>query len=79
MIVDVHTHLPSHFEAVPDDEALYNDVIRPDRPVRMHHGFEDYIRVMAPGRQGHRVRARAPSGPGGGKSLRSSAPASGKA
>ncbi len=48
MIVDVHTHLPSHFEAVPDDEALYNDVIRPDRPVRMHHGFEDYIRVMAP-------------------------------
>ena len=48
MIVDVHTHLPSHFEAVPDDEALYNDVIRPDRPVRMHHGFEDYIRVMGP-------------------------------
>ena len=48
VIVDVHTHLPSQVDPVPDDEALYNDVIRPDRPVRMQHGFEDYIRVMEP-------------------------------
>ena len=48
MIVDVHTHLPSQVDPIDDDEALYNDVIRPDRPVRMQHGFEDYIRVMEP-------------------------------
>ena len=48
MIVDVHTHLPSQVDPVPDDEARHSEVIRPDRPVRYNHGFDDYIRAMEP-------------------------------
>jgi hypothetical protein len=48
VIVDVHTHVPSHVEAVPEVEEQHSDVIRPDRPVRTTNGFDDYIRAMGP-------------------------------
>jgi len=42
MIVDVHTHTPSHREAVPDDEAVVNAVWRPDRLVAAATSWADY-------------------------------------
>ena len=33
MIVDVHTHTPSHRDTVPDGERVMNDTWRPDRVI----------------------------------------------
>ena len=48
MIVDVHTHIPTHRDNVPSDEERVNDVMRPDVRVRLNNSFEDYIRDMGP-------------------------------
>ena len=48
MIVDVHTHIPTHRNSVPTDEEKINHVMRPDGPVRLNNSFEDYIRDMGP-------------------------------
>ena len=48
MIIDVHTHIPTHRNAVPTDEEKINHVMRPDGPVRLNNSFEDYIRDMGP-------------------------------
>lgn len=43
MIIDVHTHTPTHKGSVPADEMQHNDVWRPDaiRPVTF--GWDDFI------------------------------------
>ena len=48
MIIDVHTHIPTHLGAVPPDEESLNEVMRPDVSVRLNNSFEDYIRDMGP-------------------------------
>ena len=48
MIVDVHTHIPTHVDAVPlEDEKVYT-AWRPDHAVRTTNSFDDYIEAMAP-------------------------------
>jgi predicted TIM-barrel fold metal-dependent hydrolase len=46
MIVDVHTHLPTHMESVPPGEERFIAVSRPDRPVRLTNSFDDYLEAM---------------------------------
>ena len=48
MIVDVHTHTPTHRDAVPPHEVVVNTVWRPDRPVRATGTWSDYLEAMAP-------------------------------
>ena len=48
MIIDVHTHIPTHADAVPSDEEKLNEVMRPDVSVRLNNSFGDYIRDMGP-------------------------------
>ena len=42
MIVDVHTHTPSHVAAIPEGERVVNDVWRPDRSVAATTTWEDH-------------------------------------
>jgi len=42
MIVDAHTHTPSHRDAVPDSERLVNTRWRPDREVVATNSWADY-------------------------------------
>ena len=48
MIIDVHTHIPTHSDAVPANEEKLNEVMRPDISVRLNNSFDDYIRDMGP-------------------------------
>ncbi len=48
MIVDVHTHLPTHVDSVPPEEERTSTVARPDKAVRLTNTFSDYLRDMAP-------------------------------
>ena len=48
MIVDVHTHLPTHNAAVPDDEVELDTAMRPGRQVRLTISANDYLDAMAP-------------------------------
>ena len=48
MIIDIHTHIPTHTDRVPDAEANFNEVMRPDVTVRLTNSFDDYIRDMGP-------------------------------
>ena len=48
MIVDVHTHLPTHDTAVPDDEMELDTAMRPGRQVRLTNSVEDYLDAMGP-------------------------------
>ncbi len=48
MIVDVHTHTPTHRDVVPSGEEVVNAVWRPDRPVRATCTWSDYMAAMAP-------------------------------
>jgi predicted TIM-barrel fold metal-dependent hydrolase len=45
VIVDVHTHTPSHRDHVPPDEAVVNTAWRPDRPVAATTTWADYARM----------------------------------
>jgi uncharacterized protein len=47
MIVDVHTHTPTHRGPVPDEEQVVNTVWRPDRAVRATSSWADYEEAMA--------------------------------
>lgn len=42
MIVDVHTHTPTHRDEVPDDERLVYEHWRNDRPVVTTNSWDDY-------------------------------------
>lgn len=46
MIVDVHTHTPTHRDRVPDDERVVNAAWRPDREVIATTTWADYARSM---------------------------------
>lgn len=47
MIIDMHTHIPSHVDAVPAGEERWNDKMRPDKKVRLTNSYADYLRDMA--------------------------------
>jgi predicted TIM-barrel fold metal-dependent hydrolase len=42
VIVDVHTHTPTHREAVPPEEQVVNTAWRPDRPVNAATSWRDW-------------------------------------
>jgi len=46
-VIDVHTHVPTHREAVPPDELVQNSAWRPDRVVAATTCWEDYDRALA--------------------------------
>lgn len=48
MIVDVHTHLPSHPDTVPPDEMLTESTMRSGETVQLTNSIDDYLRDMAP-------------------------------
>jgi predicted TIM-barrel fold metal-dependent hydrolase len=48
MIVDVHSHTPTHRDAVPDAEQLAHDTWRPDRDVLTTNSWADYEEAFAP-------------------------------
>ena len=48
MIVDVHTHLPSHKEMVPPDEMQVETTMRSGETVQLTNSIDDYLRDMGP-------------------------------
>ena len=48
MIVDVHTHLPTHPDKVPPDEVKKEQTMRSGEVVTLTNTIEDYIRDVAP-------------------------------
>ena len=48
MIVDVHTHPPRRRDPVPEEQAEYNAVWRPDRPVKTTTSWSDYLAAQGP-------------------------------
>ena len=48
MIVDVHTHLPTHDGLVPDDEVVIESAMRPGSNVRLTNSVDDYLDAMGP-------------------------------
>lgn len=46
MIVDIHTHTPTHRDTVPAAAERADTVGRPDRPVRLSNTFNDYFKAM---------------------------------
>jgi uncharacterized protein len=48
MIIDIHTHVPSHRGPVPESEREVNTAWRPDRPVQANVSWDDYLGAMRP-------------------------------
>ena len=48
MIIDVHTHTPSHYKNVDKDEEEYDMKMRPDRPIKMTNSVDEYLQDMDP-------------------------------
>jgi predicted TIM-barrel fold metal-dependent hydrolase len=48
MIVDVHTHVPTHRDAVPESERQVNTTWRPPIVVEAAVSWQDYMQAMAP-------------------------------
>jgi predicted TIM-barrel fold metal-dependent hydrolase len=48
VIVDIHTHTPTHVKAVPLDERQPNALWRPDRVVEAAVSWDDYLLAMQP-------------------------------
>ena len=46
MIIDVHTHLPSHMDTVPEDEMAYETAMRSGDKVQLTNSIDDYIKDM---------------------------------
>jgi predicted TIM-barrel fold metal-dependent hydrolase len=46
MIVDVHTHVPTHVSEVPPGEEIINTQMRPDKPVRVTTTHSDFFKAM---------------------------------
>lgn len=46
-MIDVHTHVPTHREEVPPDEAIVNSAWRPDRAVAATTTWADYDEAFA--------------------------------
>ena len=48
MIVDMHTHVPSHIDTVPPEEERQDHKMRPDRAVRLTTTYDDFFEAMKP-------------------------------
>ena len=48
MIIDVHTHTPSHSKSVDQTEEVYDTKMRPDRPIKMTNSVDEYLQDMVP-------------------------------
>ena len=48
MIVDVHTHMPTHPDTVPDSEQQTDTTMRSGETVRLTNSIDDYLQAMAP-------------------------------
>ena len=48
MIIDVHTHTPSHYKTVDQEAEEYDTKMRPDRPIKMTNSVNEYLQDMAP-------------------------------
>jgi predicted TIM-barrel fold metal-dependent hydrolase len=48
MIVDVHTHTPTHVDAVPRNEEEWTEANRPDKAVKLTTSYEEYFKAMEP-------------------------------
>ena len=48
MIVDVHTHLPTHPDEVPADQVKTEETMRSGEVVTLTNTIDDYLRDMAP-------------------------------
>jgi len=46
MIIDIHTHLPSHRDEVPPDEVRTASINRSGTPVRFTNSLADYLKAM---------------------------------
>ncbi len=46
-MIDIHSHVPTHRDHVPDDELVVNDKWRPDRPVAATTTWADYEEAFA--------------------------------
>jgi predicted TIM-barrel fold metal-dependent hydrolase len=46
-MIDIHSHVPTHRDHVPDDELVVNDKWRPDRPVAATTTWSDYEEAFA--------------------------------
>ena len=46
-MIDIHSHVPTHREAVPPEELVVNDRWRPDRPVAATTTWADYNEAFA--------------------------------
>ena len=46
MIIDVHTHVPSHIDTVPPEEEMRESKMRPDRAVRLTTTYDDFFEAM---------------------------------
>lgn len=46
-MIDIHSHVPTHRDAVPPDELVVNDKWRPDRPVAATTTWADYEAAFA--------------------------------
>ena len=48
MIIDVHSHVPSHVDDVPREERIWESKMRPDRAVRLNTTYSDFFKAMEP-------------------------------
>ena len=48
MIIDVHTHIPSHFEKIAKNEEQYDERVRPDKAVKTTTNIPEYFEAMEP-------------------------------
>ena len=48
MIIDVHTHTPSHSKSIDQSEEEYDTKMRPDRPIKMTNSVDEYLQDMVP-------------------------------
>lgn len=46
-MIDIHSHVPTHRDAVPPNELVVNDKWRPDRPVAATTSWADYEQAFA--------------------------------
>ena len=44
MIIDVHTHTPSHYKTVDPEAEEYDAKMRPDRLIKMTNSVDEYLR-----------------------------------
>ena len=48
MIVDVHTHLPSHRDSVPPSEMKTDTEMRSGETVQLTNSIDDYLKSIEP-------------------------------